>query len=127
MTTPFSGLPQKQSQSRRTTRARMGFYTAGAAASPKKPTSPRERGFSGVTDTPKECDCQRKRREKQEAADRERKHRDTVEELKRRGFSNTAMRQWTFEDLKKKKPNHFVVRQYAKFKLAADFRFMYGA
>ena len=32
-----------------------------------------------------------------------------------------------FEDLKKKKPNHFAVRQYAKFKLAADFRFMYGA
>ena len=35
MTTPFSGLPQKQSQSRRTTRARTGFYTAGAAASYK--------------------------------------------------------------------------------------------
>ena len=28
--------------------------------------------------------------EELEAADRERKHRDTVEELKRRGFSNTA-------------------------------------
>ena len=40
-------------------------------------------------------------------------------ERERRGFSNTAMRQWTFEDLKKKKPNHFAVRQYAKFKLAA--------
>jgi hypothetical protein len=24
-----------------------------------------------------------------------------------------------FEDLKKRKPNHFAVRQYAKFKLAA--------
>ena len=30
-----------------------GFYIAGAAASPKKPTSPRARPFSDVTDTPK--------------------------------------------------------------------------
>ena len=49
----ISGLPRHRKQSRRTTRARTGFYTAGAAASPKKPTSPREKGFSDVTATPK--------------------------------------------------------------------------
>ena len=38
---------------------------------------------------------ERKHREKQEAADKERKHRDTVEDLKRQEFSNAAMRQWT--------------------------------
>ncbi len=49
----ISGLPRHRKQSRRTTRARTGFYTAGAAASPKKPTSPRARAFSDVTDTRK--------------------------------------------------------------------------
>ena len=32
---------------------RTGFYTAGSAASPKKPTSRRARAFSDVTATPK--------------------------------------------------------------------------
>lgn len=48
----FSGLPRHRKQSRRTTRARTGFYIAGAAASPKKPTSRRARPFSDVTATP---------------------------------------------------------------------------
>ena len=51
--TLFSGLPRHRKQSRRTTRARTGFYIAGAAASPKKPTSRRARLFSDMTDTPK--------------------------------------------------------------------------
>ena len=51
--TLFSGFPQKQSHSRRTTQGKTGFYTAGAAASPKKPTSPRAKTFSGVTATRK--------------------------------------------------------------------------
>ena len=49
MITPFSGLPRHRKQSRRTTPGRTGFYTAGAAASPKKPTSRRAKPFSGVT------------------------------------------------------------------------------
>ena len=49
----ISCFPQKQSHSRRTTQGKTGFYTAGAAASPKKPTSPRAKTFSGVTATPK--------------------------------------------------------------------------
>ena len=36
-----------------TTQAGTGFYTAGNAASPKKPILRRERRFSDVTDTPK--------------------------------------------------------------------------
>ena len=53
MITLFSGLPRYRKQSRRTTPGRTGFYIAGAAASPKKPTSRRARPFSDVTDTPK--------------------------------------------------------------------------
>ena len=69
---------------------------------------------------PKECDCQRKHREKQEAADKERKHRDTVEDLKRRGFSNAAMRQWTFDNDNGKCPQmdkaHFYAAHWEEMK-----------
>ena len=49
----ISGLPRHRKQSRRTTRARTGFYTAGNAASPKKRILQRARAFSGVTATRK--------------------------------------------------------------------------
>ncbi len=42
---------------------------------------------------PKECECQRAEREKREAADREQKHREEVERLKRKGFTNPAMQE----------------------------------
>ena len=73
-----------------------GLLYCGSCRQPKEAYFTEGKGLFGRDRHPKECDCQRKRREKQEAADRERKHRDTVEELKRRGFSNAAMRQWTF-------------------------------
>mgnify|MGYP002510609967 FL=1 len=76
---------------------------------------PRDAPDNGLT-----VDCQRKRREKQEAADRERKHRDTVEELKRRGFSNAAMRQWTFDNDNGKCPQmdkaHFYAAHWEEMK-----------
>ena len=40
------------------TRGRTGFCTAGAAASPKKPTSRRARTCFGRDRHPAECDCQ---------------------------------------------------------------------
>ena len=41
---------------------------------------------------PSECDCQRAAREKREAAESRQKHLETVEDLKRRGFTDPAMR-----------------------------------
>ena len=46
---------------------------------------------------PTDCDCQRAAREKQQAAESRQKHLETVEDLKRRGFADPAMRNWTFE------------------------------
>ena len=63
-----------------------GLYIAGAAASPKEAYFPEGKTFSDVTATPKECDCQRKRRETLEASHREYKHREEVERLKRKGL-----------------------------------------
>ena len=47
---------------------------------------------------PAECDCQRASREEREAAESRQKHLETVEELKRRGFTDPTMRNWTFEN-----------------------------
>ncbi len=63
-----------------------GLLYCGSCRQPKEAYFTEGKGLFGRDRHPKECDCQRKRREKQEATDRERKHRDTVEELKRRGF-----------------------------------------
>ena len=75
-----------------------GLLYCGSCRQPKEAYFTEGKSLFGRDRHPKECDCQRKRREKQEATDRERKHRATVEDLKRRGFSNAAMRQWTFEN-----------------------------
>ncbi len=45
---------------------------------------------------PAECDCQRAQRLEREAAEQRRKHLDTVERLKRRGFTDPTMQDWTF-------------------------------
>ena len=45
---------------------------------------------------PAECGCQRAEREKREAAEKRRSHLETVERLKRQGFTDPAMREWTF-------------------------------
>ncbi|MCH5271909.1 MAG: ATP-binding protein, partial [Lachnospiraceae bacterium] len=45
---------------------------------------------------PSECDCRRAEREKQEKEETEKKHSDEVDRLKRNGFTDLAMRHWTF-------------------------------
>ena len=94
----------------------------GSCRQPKEAYFTEGKGLFGRDPTPpkKECDCQSKRWEKQEAADRELKHRDTVEELKRWEFSNAAMRQWTFENDNGKCPQmdkaHFYAANWEEMK-----------
>ena len=67
-----------------------------------------------VTATPAECDCQRAAREEREAAEKRQKHLDTVEDLKRRGFTDPAMRDWTFENDNGQNPQAIRARNYVK-------------
>ena len=90
-----------------------GLLYCGSCRQPKEAYFAEGKSLFGRDRHPRECDYQRKRREKQEAADRERKHHDTVEELKRRGFSNAAMRQWTFGNDNGKCPQMDKARFYA--------------
>lgn len=42
------------------------------------------------------CDCQKKEQEEQRAEQEERRHSQTVDRLKQQGFTDPAMREWTF-------------------------------
>ena len=53
-----------------------GLLYCGSCRQPKEAYFPEGKTFFGHDRYPKECDCQRKRREKREAADREQKHRE---------------------------------------------------
>ena len=63
---------------------------------------------------PAECDCQRAAREEREAAEERRRHLDTVENLKRRGFPDPAMREWTFENDNGQNPQTDKARHYVE-------------
>ena len=62
---------------------------------------------------PAECDCQRKIREERQAAEERRRHLDAVEELKRGGFTDQTMGEWTFENDNGRNPQTATARFYA--------------
>ena len=75
-----------------------GLLYCGKCRQPKEAYFAEGRTLFGRDRHPKECDCQRADREKREAADREHRHREEVERLKRKGFTDPAMREWNFKN-----------------------------
>ena len=74
-----------------------GLLYCGKCRTPKEAYFPADKvALFGRDRHPAECDCQRAQRMEREAAEQQRKHRDKVEELKRLGFTDPAMREWTF-------------------------------
>ena len=74
-----------------------GLLYCGKCRKPKEAYFPEGKTLFGLDRHPAECDCQRAQRIEREAAEQQRRHLDTVEDLKRRGFSDTAMRDWTLK------------------------------
>ena len=91
-----------------------GLLYCGKCRKPKEAYFPEGKTLFGRDRHPKECDCQRKRREEREAADREQKHREEVERLKRIGFTDPAMREWTFGNDNGKCPQMEKARRYVE-------------
>ncbi len=91
-----------------------GLLYCGSCRQPKEAYFPEGKILFGRDRHPKECDCQRKRRETLEAADREQKHREEVERLKRKGFTDPAMREWTFGNDNGKCPQMEKARRYVE-------------
>ena len=70
-----------------------GLLYCGKCRKPKEAYfAPDKAAIFGRDRHPAECDCQRTAREEREAAEKRRRHLDTVEELKRRGFTDPTMR-----------------------------------
>ena len=75
-----------------------GLLYCGKCHKPKEAYFPLGKALFGRDRHPSECDCRRAERERQEKKDEDEKHNAEVERLKREGFSNPAMRHWTFEN-----------------------------
>ena len=74
-----------------------GLLYCGKCRTPKEAYFPADKiALFGRDRHPAECDCRRAQRMEYEAAEQRRKHRDKVEQLKRRGFTDPAMREWNF-------------------------------
>ena len=74
-----------------------GLLYCGKCHTPKEAYFAEGKTCFGRDRHPTDCDCQRAAREKQQAAESRQKHLEKVEDLKRRGFIDPAMRNWTFE------------------------------
>ena len=75
-----------------------GLLHCGKCHKPKEAYFPKGKALFGRDRHPSECDCRRAEREKLEKRDADEKHNAEVERLKREGFSNPAMRNWTFQN-----------------------------
>ncbi len=92
-----------------------GLLYCGKCRTPKEAYFPADKvALFGRDRHPAECDCQRAQRMEREAAEQQRKHRDKVEELKRRGFTDPAMREWTFANDNGRNPQMKTARFYVE-------------
>ena len=92
-----------------------GLLYCGKCRKPKEAYfAPDKAAIFGRDRHPAECDCQRTAREEREAAEKRRRHLDTVEELKRRGFTDPTMRDWTFENDNGRNPQTGIARRYVE-------------
>lgn len=104
-----------------------GLLYCGKCHKPKEGYFPKETAaWLGRDRHPAECDCQRAEREEREAAEKQRSHLETVERLKRRGFTDPAMQGWTFENDNGKCPQmehaHFYVENWETMKVATSIQ-----
>ena len=91
-----------------------GLLYCGKCHKPKEAYFPEGKALFGLDRHPAECDCQRAAREEREAAEQRRRHLDTVEELKHRGFTDPTMRDWTFENDNGRNPQTELARRYVE-------------
>ena len=89
-----------------------GLLYCGKCHTPKEAYFAEGKTCFGRDRHPAECDCQRAAREKQQAAESRQKHLEKVEDLKRRGFTDPAMRNWTFEHDNGRNPQTETARFY---------------
>ena len=91
-----------------------GLLYCGKCHTPKEAYFAEGKTCFGRDRHPTDCDCQRAAREKQKAAESRQKHLEKVEDLKRRGFTDPAMQNWTFEHDNGRNPQTETARFYVE-------------
>ena len=109
-----------------------GLLYCGKCRTPKEAYFPADKiALFGRDRHPAECDCQRTQRMEREAAEQQRKHRDKVEELKRRGFTDPSMREWTFANDNGRNPQiktaHSYVAKWEKMQAGNHGLLLWGS
>ena len=90
-----------------------GLLYCGKCRTPKEAYFPEKQAAPFGRDRhPAECDCQKAKRLERETAEQRRKHLDTVEDLKRQGFTNPTMQEWTFANDNGKCPQMEIAHFY---------------
>ena len=89
-----------------------GLLYCGKCHKPKEAYFPEGKTWFGRDRHPAACDCQKAAIEEREATEKQRRHLDTVEELKRRGFTDFTMRDWTFENDNGRNPQTRLAHRY---------------
>ena len=75
-----------------------GLIRCGVCGKPREAFLPKElAALLGRERRPAECDCQREKREREEARREAVRHRDAVERLRREGFLDRDMAAWRFD------------------------------
>ncbi len=92
-----------------------GLLYCGVCRKPKEKYLPRDLAAMLKRDRrPAECDCQRERREREEARRERVRHLDAVEKLRREGFLDRSMAGWRFEKDNGRCPQMKILRDYAR-------------
>ena len=95
--------------------ARTVYCTAASACKPKEAYfAPDKAAIFRRDRHPAECDCQRSRPRGGSRRKAAQTPLDTVEELKRRGFTDPTMRDWTFENDNGRNPQTGLARRYVE-------------
>lgn len=91
-----------------------GLLYCGKCHAPKEMFFAKGIVLMGRNRHPIECACCKAKREQQEVAIRQQKHRDLVRRLKAEGFSDTAMLNWTFENDNGRSPQMHHAHRYVE-------------
>ena len=89
-----------------------GLLYCGSCNTPKEAFFPNGRKLFGHDRHPAECLCRQAVREKQEAEEKARLHRENVRRLKLQGFTDWAMQHWTFENDHGQNPQMHLAQRY---------------
>lgn len=90
-----------------------GLLYCGKCRTPKQAFFPDGKTMWGADRHPTDCACQKEERREREAKEKERRHLETIADLKRRCFGDDDTKNWTFANDNGKTPQMNYARLYA--------------